>query len=111
MKYDCVKHALTRDNVDLVATLAPGVSMEEGYAMADGFIGGNEIVGVGTEAVALVADLRSEISRRNNAADESDETIDQLREENDRLRKEMRELSEAECPPAVRVDGGTEVAP
>lgn len=84
MKYDCVKHVLTRDNGELVATLAPGVTTKEGYALADGFVARNEIV------------------------THVDHTIDEMRETIDHL-KQSGAGANAAAVPSVPV--GTEVAP
>lgn len=108
MKYDCVKHVLTRDNGELVATLAPGVTTKEGYALADGFVAGNEIVTPYEDTFDLVNDLRERILELEEEVDASNETIDEMRETIDHL-KQAGAVANAAAVPSVPV--GTEVAP
>lgn len=108
MKYDCVKHALTRDNGELVTTLAPGVTTKEGYALADGFVGGNEIVTPHEDTFDLVNDLMDRILEQEEKVEASNETIDELEEMIDHLKQAVA-VANAAAVPAVPV--GMEVAP
>lgn len=108
MKYDCVKHALTRDNGELVATLAPGVTTEEGHAMADGLVAGNEIVTPYEDTFDLVKDMRERILGLEEEVEASNETIDELEEMIDHLKQAVA-VANAAAVPAVPVE--MEVAP
>lgn len=108
MKYDCVKHVLTRDNGELVATLAPGVTTKEGYALADGFVARNEIVTHVDHTIDLVKDQADRILCLEEEVDASNKTIDEMRETIDHL-KQSGAGANAAAVPSVPV--GTEVAP